>query len=72
MSLSLSFEFLADLSMGRAARVRVQKTYVWPVLFFGCGAWTISKEIRRRFEATKMCFYRKMMRNRLTARRTNQ
>ena len=48
------------------------KSYVWSVLLFGCEAWTISKEMRKRLEAAELWFYRRMLRIPWTARRTNQ
>ena len=65
-------KILTSLTTARAARHRVLKSNVWSVLLFGCDAWTISKERRRRFEATKMWFYIRMIKVPWTARRTNQ
>ena len=65
-------KILVSLSIGRGTRVRVLRTYVWSVLLFGCEAWTISKDMRRKLEAAEMWFYRRMLRIPWTARVTNQ
>ena len=65
-------KILVSLSINRRTRARVLKTYVWSVLLFGCEAWTISREMRKRLEAVEMWFYRRMMRIPWTARMTNQ
>ena len=65
-------KILVNLSISRRTRARVLRTYVWSVLLFGCEAWTISKEMRKRLEAVEMWFYRRMMRIPWTARMTNQ
>ena len=65
-------KILVSLSINMRTRIRVLKTYVWSVLMFGCEAWTISKEMRRRLEAAELWFIRRMLRVPWTARRTNE
>ena len=65
-------KILTSLAINIRTRVRVLKAYVWSVLLFGCEAWTISKEMRKRLQAAEMWFYRRMLRVPWTARRTNQ
>ena len=64
-------KIMVNLSINIETRIRVLKAYVWSVLLFGCEAWTISKEMRKRLEATEVWFYRRMLRVPWTARRTN-
>ena len=64
-------KILVSLAIIIRTRIRVLKAYVWSVLLFGCEAWTISKEMRKRLEAVEMWFYRRMLRVPWTARRTN-
>ncbi|GFO11723.1 RNA-directed DNA polymerase from mobile element jockey [Plakobranchus ocellatus] len=43
-----------------------------PVLMYGCEAWTISKQIQNKLEATEMWFLRRMLRIPWTAKKTNE
>ena len=45
-----------------ASSQRVLDCYIVPVLMYGCGAWTFSKEIENRLRATEMWFLRRMVR----------
>ena len=63
---------LTNLGIVIETRMRLLKTYVWSVVLFGCEVWTISKEMRRRLEAAKMWFMKRMMRIPWTTRRTNE
>ena len=65
-------KILISLSINVRTRIRVLKAYVWSVLLFGCEAWTISKEMRKRLEAAEIWFYRRMLRVPWTARRSNE
>ncbi|GFO14934.1 2-oxoisovalerate dehydrogenase subunit beta, mitochondrial-like [Plakobranchus ocellatus] len=46
--------------------------YIEPVLMYGCEAWTISKQIQNKLEATEMWFLRRMLRIPWTAKKTNE
>ena len=39
---------LKNLSMKMKARVRILKCFVWSKLLYGCEAWTIRKDLRRK------------------------
>ncbi|GFO15828.1 craniofacial development protein 2 [Plakobranchus ocellatus] len=43
-------------------RKRALQCYIEPVLMYGCEAWTISKQIQNKLEATEMWFLRRMLR----------
>ena len=43
-------------------RIHVLKSYVWPILLYGCETWTVSKIMREKLAATEMWFLRRMMR----------
>ena len=43
-------------------RLRLLKYYVWSILLYGCEAWTISKRMQEKLEATEMWFLRRMLR----------
>ena len=64
-------KIMVSLTIIMRTRIKVLKAYVWSVLLFGCKAWTISKEMRKRLEATEMWFHLRMLRVPRTARRTN-
>ncbi|GFO19349.1 endonuclease-reverse transcriptase [Plakobranchus ocellatus] len=43
-------------------RKRALQCYIEPVLMYGCEAWTISKQIQNKLEATDVWFLRRMLR----------
>ncbi|GFO20735.1 RNA-directed DNA polymerase from mobile element jockey [Plakobranchus ocellatus] len=53
-------------------RKRALQCYTEPVLMYGCEAWTISKQIQNKLEATEMWFLRRMLRIPWTAKKTNE
>ncbi|GFO22434.1 UDP-glucuronosyltransferase 2a1-like [Plakobranchus ocellatus] len=53
-------------------RKRALQCYIEPVLMYGCEAWTISKQIQNKLEATVMWFLRRMLRIPWTAKKTNE
>ncbi|GFO46739.1 GPI ethanolamine phosphate transferase 1-like [Plakobranchus ocellatus] len=52
-------------------RKRALQCYIEPVLMYGCEAWTISKQIQNKLEATEMWFLR-MLQIPWTAKKTNE
>ena len=48
------------------------KAMVFTVVMYGCVSWTIKKAECRRFEAFKVCCWRRLLRVPWTARRSNQ
>ncbi|GFN85343.1 endonuclease-reverse transcriptase [Plakobranchus ocellatus] len=54
------------------SRKRALQCYIEPVLMYGCEAWTISKQIQNKLEATEMWFLRRMLRIPWTAKKTNE
>ena len=46
--------------------------FIWPVLLYGCKAWTISKKMQKQIEATELWFYRRMMRMPWMKLKTNE
>ncbi|GFO17364.1 RNA-directed DNA polymerase from mobile element jockey [Plakobranchus ocellatus] len=53
-------------------RKRALQCYIEPVLMYGCEAWTISKQIQNKLEATEMWFLRRMLWIPWTAKKTNE
>lgn len=43
-------------------RVRLLMCYIWPVVMYGCEAWTLKDETTRRLQAFEMWCYRRMLR----------
>ena len=55
-----------------APKVRLVKAVVFPVVMYGCESWTIKKGERRRIDAFRMWCWRRLLRVRWTARKSNQ
>ena len=53
-------------------KVRLVKAMVFPVIMYGCESWTIKKGERRRIDAFRMWCWRRLLRVRWTARKSNQ
>ena len=63
---------LSNRNISVKCRKRMVKTFVWPILMYGCEAWTISKTMDRRLEATEMWIWRRVLRISWTERVTNE
>ena len=53
-------------------KVRLVKAMVFPVVMYGCESWTIKKAECRRIDAFELWCWRRLLRVRWTARRSNQ
>ena len=53
-------------------KVRLVKAMVFPVIMNGCESWTVKKVDHRKIDAFKLWCWRRLMRVRWTARRSNQ
>ena len=53
-------------------KVRLDKAMVFPVVMYGCESWTVKKAERRRIDAFELWCWRRLLRVRWTARRSNQ
>ncbi|GFR71836.1 endonuclease-reverse transcriptase [Elysia marginata] len=53
-------------------RKRVLQCYIESILLYGCEAWTISKQIEAKLEATEMWFLRRMLRISWTEKKSNE
>ena len=65
-------KMLESLSINLKARVRKLKCFVWSELLYGCEAWTIRKDLRRKLDAAEMWFIRRMLRIPWTDKVTNE
>ena len=63
---------LTNINLSLETRKRVLKSYIEPILVYGCEAWTISRQLERTIEATEMWFIRRILRIPWTARETNE
>ena len=63
--------FLTNPRISITVRKIMLQCYVEPVLTYGSEAWTITKQIMKKIEATEMWFIRRMLRIPYTARVTN-
>ena len=52
--------------------VRLVKAMVFPVVMNGCDSWTVKKAEHRRIDAFELWCWRRLLRVRWTARRSNQ
>ena len=53
-------------------KVHLVKAMVFPVVMYECESWTIKKAERRRIDAFELWFWRRLLRDPWTARRSNQ
>jgi len=53
-------------------KVRLVKAMVFPVVMYGCESWTVKKVECRRIDAFEVWCWRRLLRVRWTARRSNQ
>ena len=61
-----------DRSITADLKLKLLKCLVWPVMLYGCEAWTMKKEDERRVEAAELWFYRRVLRVKWTDRRSNE
>ncbi|XP_069364153.1 uncharacterized protein [Maniola hyperantus] len=52
-------------------RIRLLQCYIWPVVLYGCEAWTLVEDLRKKIEAFEMWTYRRMLRISWTAKVSN-
>ena len=53
-------------------KVRLVTAMVFPVVMYGCESWTVKKAERRRIDAFELWCWKRLLRVRWTARRSNQ
>ena len=54
------------------AKVHTVKAMIFPVVRYSCESWTIKKARRQRIDAFKLWCWRRLLKVRWTARRSNQ
>ena len=55
-----------------STKVRLVKAMIFPVVMYGCESWTVKKAEHRRIDAFELWCWRRLLRVRWTARRSNQ
>ena len=60
-----------DHSIPNKLKLELMKSLIWPVMIYGCEAWTMKKGDERRIQAAEMWLYRRMLRISWTEKRTN-
>ena len=63
---------LKTIDITLSTKVRLVKAMVFPVVMYGCESWTIKKAEPRRIDAFELWCWRRLLRVRWTARRSNQ
>ena len=53
-------------------KIDILKCLIWPVVTYGCEAWTMKKEEDRKINAAELWFYRRLLRIQWTEKRTNE
>ncbi|GFS12393.1 endonuclease-reverse transcriptase [Elysia marginata] len=53
-------------------KLKLLKCLIWPVMMYGCEAWSQKKDDDKRIEAAEMWFYRRILRVKWTDKRTNE
>ena len=61
-----------DRNIPLQLKIRLLKCLIWPVVMYGCEAWTLRKADENRLEAAEMWFYRRLSNISWEDRRTNQ
>ena len=62
---------LSSRNISIPLRTRLLQCYIWPIVLYGCEAWTIKEDIRKRIEAFEMWTYRRMLSISWTQKVTN-
>ncbi|GFR57668.1 endonuclease-reverse transcriptase [Elysia marginata] len=53
-------------------KLKLLKCLIWPVMMYGCEAWSQKKDDDKRSETAEMWFYRRILRVKWTDKRTNE
>ena len=53
-------------------KIHLVKFMVFPIVMYGCESWAIKKADCQRIDAFELCYWRRLLRVPLTAKRSNQ
>ena len=60
-----------DRGIPNELKVKLLKCLIWPVMIYGCEAWTLKKADINKIDAAEMWLYRRLLRVSWKAKRTN-
>ena len=60
-----------DRGIPTALKMTILKCLVWPVVLYGCEAWTLKQDDQNRIHAVEMWLYRRLLRVSWKEKRTN-
>ena len=60
-----------DRGIPTALKIAILKCLVWPVVLYGCEAWTLKQDDQNRIHAVEMWLYRRLLRVSWKEKRTN-
>ena len=60
-----------DRGIPVALKIAILKCLVWPVVLYGCEAWTLKQDDCNRIKSAEMWFYRRLLRVSWTEKRTD-
>ena len=60
-----------DRSIPTNLKMKILKCLVWPIMLYGCEAWTTKKADDKMIETAEMWFYKRLLRIKWTDHRTN-
>ena len=61
-----------DRGIPLGLKLKILESLIWPILTYGCEAWTLRKYEEQKIEAAEMWLYRRLLRVKWTERRTNE
>ena len=61
-----------DRNIPKDLKIKLLKCLIWPVVMYGCEAWTLRKADEKRLEAAEMWFYRRLSNISWEDKRTNE
>ncbi|XP_063598959.1 uncharacterized protein LOC134775403 [Penaeus indicus] len=65
-------KFFKNRQLQVKTKLRLLECYAWSVLIYGCDAWTINENMKKRIEAVEMWFLRRVLRISWTDRVSNE
>ena len=61
-----------DRGIPTVLKVQLLKSLIWPVMMYGCEAWTLRSDEVNKIDAAELWFYRRLLRVSWTDKRTNE
>ena len=61
-----------DRGIPTKLKVQLLKSLIWPVMMYGCEAWTLRADELNKINAAELWFYRRLLRVSWTDKRTNE